>query len=278
MQTEGVFRSMSDMVSIIGNPAFSDRFFGIVQKMLGADHCTVFVSNAGGVRTLVAEAQTQAAAERVRQLAGIYGERGYRVDPVWNRPAAGQPETDAIRTEVIAPAQFEDQAYRREFYDKPNIQEELALSADVGAGRRVYASFYRERGRSRFSPQDMATLQATAPVTMQVLAKHAEITGAVLRPAAAAPIRPVSREELFQRVQEAMQDDNRLLTRREAEICTGIILGYTILGLSMNLGISVNTVATHRKRAYAKLRISSQNELFAHYFSLVESLGGGAAV
>lgn len=276
MQTEGVFSSMSDMVSIIGNPAFSDRFFGIVQKMLGADHCTVFVSNEGGVRTLVAEAQTRAAAERVRHLAGIYGERGYRVDPVWNRPASTRPEMDAIRTEVIAPTHFEDPAYRREFYDKPNIQEELALSADVGGGRRVYASFYRERGRSRFSAQDMATLQATAPVTMQVLAKHAEITGSIARPAA--PIRPVSREELFQRVQEAMLDDNQLLTRREAEVCTGIILGYTILGLSLNLGISINTVATHRKRAYAKLRISSQNELFAHYFSLVEGLGGGTAV
>jgi DNA-binding CsgD family transcriptional regulator len=59
-----------------------------------------------------------------------------------------------------------------------------------------------------------------------------------------------------------MMQDNQLLTRREAEVCTGIVLGYTILGLSMNLGISVNTVATHRKRAYAKLRISSQNELF----------------
>jgi DNA-binding CsgD family transcriptional regulator len=37
----------------------------------------------------------------------------------------------------------------------------------------------------------------------------------------------------------------------------------------MHLGISVNTVTTHRKRAYAKLRVGSQNELFERYFTAV---------
>ncbi len=61
------------------------------------------------------------------------------------------------------------------------------------------------------------------------------------------------------------------LTQREAEICASIALGYTTLGISLKLGISINTVATHRKRAYAKLGISSQNELFARYF---DNMGG----
>ncbi len=273
MQMESEFGSVSEMVSIIGDPAFSDRFFGIVERMVGADHCTVFVSDDDGVRTLVAEAQTDTAARRVRHLADLYRDGAYRSDPVWNRNAP-QAAGAAVHTQVIAPAYFENPAYRREFYEQPNILEELAISAVACGGRRVYASFYRERGRPRFSRQDMARLQATAPVAMQVLAKHAEVT--LSRPAAVAPPAPqprrLSREELFQRVSDAMMNDNRLLTRREAEICTGIVLGYTILGLSMNLGISINTVATHRKRAYAKLRISSQNELFAHYFALVENL------
>lgn len=272
MQAGALLSSLSEMVSIIGDPAFGDRFFGIMEKMVGVDHCTVFVSNGGGVRTLVAEAQTDAAAARVRQLAGLYSERGYRTDPVWNSQAL-RPVEAGIRTNVIAPTYFEDRAYRREFYEKPRILEEIALSANFGCDRRVYASFYREQGSARFSEQDIHAFQASAPVTVQVLAKHAEITGsAALAQSASPAARPVSRDELFKRVREAILDDNRLLTPREAEVCTGIILGYTILGLSLNMGISVNTVATHRKRAYAKLRISSQNELFAHYFSLVESL------
>jgi DNA-binding NarL/FixJ family response regulator len=50
------------------------------------------------------------------------------------------------------------------------------------------------------------------------------------------------------------------------------VLGYTVLGMSLNMRISVNTVATHRKRAYTKLRISSQNELFARYFDTVHRI------
>lgn len=90
-----------------------------------------------------------------------------------------------------------------------------------------------------------------------------------------APVPPapaLSREELWKKVNVAILEDAPQLTPREAEICSGIILGYTVVGLSLNLGISINTVATHRKRAYAKLKISSQNELFMHYFGLVERL------
>lgn len=257
--------AVCEMVSIIGDADFGDRFFGIVERMIGADHCTVFVSDGEGVRTLVAEAQSRAATERVRQLAGAYSARGYRADPVWNRQAVAASGGQA---KVIAPGDFDDPAYRREFYEKPNILEEIALSADMGGGRRVYASFYREQGRPRFSDDELAALQASAPVALQVLAKQAEISAA----AGAPRLAPPSREELSRRVKEAILDDNGLLTPREAEVCTGIVLGYTILGLSLNMGISVNTVATHRKRAYAKLNISSQNELFAHYFALVERM------
>ena len=52
-----------------------------------------------------------------------------------------------------------------------------------------------------------------------------------------------------------------ILSEREASVCTGIILGMTSEGIALDLGISVNTVRTYRKRAYARLMISSQNEL-----------------
>ena len=53
------------------------------------------------------------------------------------------------------------------------------------------------------------------------------------------------------------------LTTREAEICAYISQGYSAIAISLILNISINTIATHRKRAYAKLSISSQRELFS---------------
>jgi DNA-binding CsgD family transcriptional regulator len=53
------------------------------------------------------------------------------------------------------------------------------------------------------------------------------------------------------------------LTPRQTEGCARIVLGYSILAISLELGITQNTVSTLRKRAYSRLGICSQNELFA---------------
>jgi DNA-binding CsgD family transcriptional regulator len=65
------------------------------------------------------------------------------------------------------------------------------------------------------------------------------------------------------------------LSPREAEVCAHIVLGYSTLAIGLNLGVSVNTVATHRKRAYLKLGVCSQNVLFERYFRLVNTLAAG---
>jgi len=52
------------------------------------------------------------------------------------------------------------------------------------------------------------------------------------------------------------------LSPREIEVCIRIMLGVTSEGIGIDLGISRNTVLTYRKRAYARLNISSQNQLF----------------
>ena len=56
------------------------------------------------------------------------------------------------------------------------------------------------------------------------------------------------------------------LSPREIEVCVRIMLGITSEGIGIDLGISRNTVLTYRKRAYARLNISSQNQLFRLLF------------
>jgi DNA-binding CsgD family transcriptional regulator len=53
------------------------------------------------------------------------------------------------------------------------------------------------------------------------------------------------------------------LTAREREVCERIVLGYTSIGIGLDLDIALSSVLTYRKRAYAKLGIGTQNELFA---------------
>ena len=51
------------------------------------------------------------------------------------------------------------------------------------------------------------------------------------------------------------------LPRRELQVCTLIASGTSSEGIALELGVSLNTVLTYRKRAYVRLGISSQNEL-----------------
>jgi len=84
--------------------------------------------------------------------------------------------------------------------------------------------------------------------------------------------RSSDRERLYRSVCEVLFHSGHGLTPREAEVCAAIVLGSKVKGTSRRLNISTHTVATHRKRAYSKLGIGSQNELFARYFDSLRSL------
>jgi DNA-binding CsgD family transcriptional regulator len=53
------------------------------------------------------------------------------------------------------------------------------------------------------------------------------------------------------------------LTPRERAVCARALAGLTVAGIALDLGIRTPTVATLRRRAYAKLGISSLSQLFA---------------
>ncbi|MET4092535.1 DNA-binding CsgD family transcriptional regulator [Bradyrhizobium sp. S3.5.5] len=63
------------------------------------------------------------------------------------------------------------------------------------------------------------------------------------------------------------------LTPREQDVCRRILLGFSSEAISQALGISLHSTLTYRKRAYERLGISSQNELFAIVLGLLSGPG-----
>src|SRR5262249_42727769 len=61
------------------------------------------------------------------------------------------------------------------------------------------------------------------------------------------------------------------LTEREKAVCLRILAGFSSEAISAELGIGLHSTLTYRKRAYEKLGISSQNELFAIALRLLAS-------
>jgi DNA-binding CsgD family transcriptional regulator len=65
--------------------------------------------------------------------------------------------------------------------------------------------------------------------------------------------------QLFRRRLVAL---DRALTPRELDVCARTLIGLTAEGIALDLNIKKSSVFTYRKRAYARLGISSQNQLF----------------
>jgi len=62
------------------------------------------------------------------------------------------------------------------------------------------------------------------------------------------------------------------LSQRECEVIQYVLRGHSSESIAMNLDISITTVKTHRKRAYAKFEISSQSELFSLFLQSAKVL------
>jgi DNA-binding CsgD family transcriptional regulator len=61
------------------------------------------------------------------------------------------------------------------------------------------------------------------------------------------------------------------LSNREREVIQYVLRGHSSGSIALNLDVSVTTIKTHRKRAYSKLNISSQSELFSMFLNCVRA-------
>jgi len=70
-------------------------------------------------------------------------------------------------------------------------------------------------------------------------------------------------EEQDQPIIKAQQERIRSQKKSERPVCARIVTGHSNEAIALDLGLSFHSVRTYRRRAYAKLNVTSQNELFA---------------
>lgn len=267
--------ALAKLVGEIGNRDFEQQFYHFSRELLNVDQCTVFRFNGNQQpECLLAEANHSGYRSLIRGLAQEYASEGYQRDPNLSGPNSLMAGGNRLIVRCVSPSHVRDVAFRRRFYDEALVRQELAMIASVN-DQTLYCSFYRSKYQKDFASEDANQLQQLGNFLIQTLGKHAEVSNLLqakpIKLPEPATLCPERRERMYLDLRSTLLKAAGGLTQREAEICASIALGYTTLGISLKLGISINTVATHRKRAYAKLGISSQNELFARYF---DNMGG----
>jgi DNA-binding CsgD family transcriptional regulator len=195
-----------------------------------------------------------------------YQEGPYLLDPFYLQ--ATQPSVPGlVRLRDLAPDRFYQAEYFRNYYVRTGLAEEIGFVIDVGEDVTVVISAMREH--KVFSAREFRDLEEVFPFVHAAAIKQWDglITQFADRPVQAGPRLQLLIDEAFQRF------GRNLLTPRESEVVEYVLKGHSADATGQLLGISPGTVRIHRRNIYAKLRVSSQGELFSKFISSLKEFG-----
>jgi DNA-binding CsgD family transcriptional regulator len=242
------------LVSSLGTEEFEPTLFAALNAVAGCDHVSVFVVPEGSrPRVLLASSKdgTSVAWKAGREYATNF----------WHLDPSNSSELLRDRSGVMVrstPADVRAAGYRRQCYSQDDwartgsqIIERLALMF-VDAHESYKVSLFRQAGSGPFAQAEIDAVAAWSAPLLALLKKHDRLSA--------------TSQGDFEKYVGMLALVAPGLSPREREVCAGIAFGMSSEAIRLKLGVSLSTVQTHRKRAYARLRISSQNELLKLLF------------
>lgn len=246
-------RDLPNLIGSIGQSNFASRLVGFLYQICGAEHTALFYLNNDNV-TGVATASIDGTPQNEVDMS-VYLQRAlWKSDPTFLevKSQLGPGQCATARTDI---ANLSDEMLREVIYGRRGIRDRVLIGArteDAIVGLSMCSSKV-----GFFEPENKARIEAISEALFALLAKHIDIhhKSADVAPAL------TSLEEIENCICRQMPS----MPRREAEVCSRVIYGVSSLGISLELGISVETVMTYRKRAYSRLNIATQRELIVWY-------------
>jgi DNA-binding CsgD family transcriptional regulator len=244
--------ALEGAVLALGEPHFARSLIDLLMAHVAVDHVSILAFDANIVPHHAGAASRSS--RNVAEEAGrLYEQsRFYRHDPGTQqlRASGGDgPILFRLRAEDI-----QDRDYRTQIYTRYQLVERVSLIQQV-AGQWIVLSLYRGKSTGPFKRSEIARVSGLSPLLVALAGKHVQLL--TPQPSGAAPF------ELTTSIESVLATISPSLSDRERAVCARALRGLTVEGIALDLGVKPSTVATLRRRAYAKLNISSLNELFA---------------
>lgn len=244
------------IVDGIGSVAFWTRLIDFLEEIAGGEHCVVWELSAGCMQQ-VGAASWDGADQAQRRLLQYSDPRFWRRDPAL-MAAMRQGRPDQSVAVLMDPRRVSDSLIRETLYGQDQICERVVL-CHTRSNATFGLSVVRGEDRGPFSGEQLDTLGSVADTLLSVTAKHRQI--AAHRNA----FNPVG-EGCLPEIERALQHAGEVrLSLRESQVCARLICGRALPSIADELGVGAETVETYRKRAYARLGISSKQELLLRY-------------
>ena len=265
------YRAIGAIIDGLESERFLELFIDQLDRLVPFDLAAIFVYRGRSRPLPVYDNFHLAGAQR-----GIatYVESSYVLNPFYQAYLKGiGPGVYRIRD--LAPDAFFESEYYKSYRALPRASEEIGFITDgwpegmeeaiivfaLDDGEVGELGIYRALAVGGFSDSELARIAAVEPALGAAFRKYWAAAGG----AKASP--PDSRvDDAFASFGE------ETLTDRECEVVRMILHGHSSESICFNLDISLGTVKTHRKNAYARLGITSQSELLSLFLQSLQTL------
>lgn len=247
---------ISSLIASIGEKNFDSSLVAWLNKACGVEHSALFYITADKL-TAWATASIDGSSLNYRDLAVYLQEGLWQKDPSFGFVQAEMSARDRVivRTDI---ASLPDEKLRNFIYARRGIRDRVVMCGKVGTG--IVALTLCSSSLDFSAPENFRHVEAHYDTLFALLGKHIDFA----RRGTDASVALTTLEEIELCIGEQMPS----MPRREAEVCSRAIYGISTLGISLDLGISQETVMTYRKRAYSRLEIATQRELYLWYLKL----------
>jgi DNA-binding CsgD family transcriptional regulator len=250
------YAALGELLSHVGNPDFPGMLADAVRRLTSFDYTVSFAYNGPGIPVCLHHTFGPKQFDiHVRE----YEIGPYLLDPFYKASANGI-RSGIYRLADLAPDQFYKSEYYKSYYVQTGPVDEIAFFTPGKENWVIVTSLMRSPSHAAFSAHDLRILRTVEPMLRRIVEAHWRSDE---RLKAASPVED-EKEVLRRTVQDALRKLGMpALTKRELEVVGLVLEGHSSESISNLLGISAGTVRIHRKNIYAKMRISSQRELFA---------------
>ncbi len=175
--------------------------------------------------------------------------------------------TDLHRTFQVTTSDTEEIGFVTENW--PEGLEELDIAIPLGDSTTAEVDIFQPANKGGFDDTHIAALELNLPIFCGAMRKFWSLKR-----------HDSDAQPVDSRIDELFENFGKpTLSNREQEVIQYVLKGHSSESIGYNLEISLTTVKTHRKRAYAKLEISSQSELLSLFLQSINAnhLEPGAA-
>ncbi|GAA3540628.1 response regulator transcription factor [Zobellella aerophila] len=257
--------ALSEAVAAIHTPAFPRALLAFINTSLAFDCALVLGYSRSHKPIYLYDSLT----EQRQVLFEHYLHQSYREDPFYQAVQSGMAPGVYLLSELF-PRFFTKSDYYRGFYQNTGWHDEVGIISRVNDEVTVVFSLGRLGKHAAPGQEELATLRQLEPLLQNLCLQHWGKLSGELSSA------PPDQDNVKARIDLAFDSlGDMLLTRREREILRLVLLGHRSREIGERLGIGEGTVKNHRKRAYAKLNLNSQADLFLMFLNHLITLDNG---